>query len=427
MFDWTSRIIWRLSQVCQTWRNLALSLPSCWSFIVLDFSSRWPASEKDLVLLSLVLKRSQQHLLDVTLIQQNVKVSPLLDRIREKMFAESYRWRTARLIDNQLQSDLQYRHLRGRLPQLELLHIQRGRVWPSDGAVISAFKDCPRLVEVTLTGVYPREVELPLQQITCLRLLDRFLYRDIDDFEVYLHFIGQLPLLEILCVDFTNGDHGPFLRYLTHPRVRDLRATYPYLLNSLVLPRLEVAALDGKLSTINSETLYSFYSLIRRSNCASNLTELRIMQVPWALHHSEPHLLLSVLSQTTALATLQLEASMLDRRHSRLDEWCVTQIMDVMRALKVVPGQSITFLPRLTSLDIKVTGHTDTSYVHYLRPFDEFVSMLKARRAGNGHQLFKLNEFRFCLQTSSLPGDDQHSDQPVFDFSWGWNVIAYSL
>ncbi|KAF9030437.1 hypothetical protein BDZ89DRAFT_667939 [Hymenopellis radicata] len=36
-FDWPSRTIWQLSQVCQTWRNLAFSLHSCWSSIVLKF------------------------------------------------------------------------------------------------------------------------------------------------------------------------------------------------------------------------------------------------------------------------------------------------------------------------------------------------------------------------------------------------------
>ncbi|KAF8901086.1 hypothetical protein CPB85DRAFT_134521 [Mucidula mucida] len=396
MFSWSSRTIWQLSQVCKTWRAAAFSLHSCWSYIVLEISLSWPKSEKDVELLSLILKRSQQHLLDITLIHQNVEDLPLPNRMRETVFADSYRWRSARLIDYQVMSDLLYAPLRGRLPQLELLDFQCVGGMDSGQAVISAFKECPRLVEVALTGADPRLVELPRQQITCLRLLDRLPYWRVEDFQVYVHLISQCPLLEVLRVDFTKRDHGPLLQSLTLPRVRNLSVTYPYLLDSLVLPRLEVAALDEKLSTFNPDTLYSFRSFIQRSNCASNLVNLRITGVSLALHHSEPHLLLSVLTQTTKLATLQLEASMFDRRLNAHDVWRITQIMDVMRALKVVPGQTVNFLPRLVSLDIKVFGHTDADYVPYLRPFDEFVCMLKARRAGN--QDCKLGQFRFLLR-----------------------------
>ncbi|KAF9024400.1 hypothetical protein BDZ89DRAFT_121361 [Hymenopellis radicata] len=66
----------------------------------------------------------------------------------------------------------------------------------------------------------------------------------------------------------------------------------------------------------------------------------------------------------------------------------------MMKALKVVP---VTFLPRLVSFDVIVTGHKDMDYIPYLQPHNSFVSMLKARRAGNEDGLFKLRKFRFCL------------------------------
>ncbi|KAF9030432.1 hypothetical protein BDZ89DRAFT_1159311 [Hymenopellis radicata] len=334
---WPFRTIWQLSQVCQTWRNLAFSLHSCWSSIALKFPLDWPAAERDVDLLAFVLERSHQHLLDVTIVDRNDDGLPFTRRMREKAFAESHRWRTARLTDFHVEVSpgSLYAPLRGRLPRLELLDIEF--IVRGDHATISAFKDCPRLVAVGLAGVNPRIVELPMKQITCLRLYD---IRPGDDFRAYMDLIGQCPLLEILLVDLESERAQDPLLSLTLPCLRDLTATYPYLLDSLTLPRLEVAALDQRSSSPHPDTLYSFYCLIRRSNCAGNLTELRITRVSLTLHRAEPHLLLSILSQTTKLATLQVDASM---RHS--DEWSRTQIIDVMKALEVVPGHRVTFLP----------------------------------------------------------------------------------
>ncbi|KAF9024421.1 hypothetical protein BDZ89DRAFT_1069083, partial [Hymenopellis radicata] len=144
-----------------------------------------------------------------------------------------------------------------------------------------------------------------------------------------------------------------------------------------------------------------------------NLTELRITRVSLTPHRSKPHLLLSILSQTTKLAILQLEASMLHFReddpfheYGTPDDWSVTQMLDVMRALEVVPGHTVTFLPRLVSLDIQVTDHTDLHCIPYLEPHDDFVAMLKARHAGNGVELSKLEKFHFGLRTTFL--DDRN-------------------
>ncbi|KAF8901087.1 hypothetical protein CPB85DRAFT_1324301 [Mucidula mucida] len=116
------------------------------------------------------------------------------------------------------------------------------------------------------------------------------------------------------------------------------------------------------------------------------------MQVPLTLHHSEPHLLLSVLSQTTALATLQLEANVFDFRLDSIDEWSTTQVTDLMNALAVVAGQRVVFLPRLVSLDIDVTGHTNIDGIPYLEPHGNFIGMLKARHEGG------LGSFHFGLR-----------------------------
>ncbi|KAF9030441.1 hypothetical protein BDZ89DRAFT_1064642, partial [Hymenopellis radicata] len=401
---WPFRTIWQLSQVCQTWRNLAFSLHSCWSSIALRFPLDWPAAERDVDLLAFVLERSHQHLLDVSIVDRNDDGLPFTRRMREKAFAESHRWRTARLTDFHLEVSpgSLYAPLRGRLPRLELLDVDS--VGPMGSDIRSAFKDCPRLVTVALSGADLHMVELPMKQITCLRFN---LYHNWpgDDFRACVDLIGQCSLLEILLVDSeSERAQDPPLQSLTLPCLRDLSATHPYLLDSLTLPQLEVAALVRRYGDIHPDTLYSFYCLIQRSSCASNLTELRLIQVPLTLHRSEPHLLLSILCQTIKLGTLQLEASMLRFREDdpfhgggTPDDWSVTQIMDVMRALEVVPGHTVTFLPRLVSLDITVTGHTDMDCIPYLEPHDDFVAMLKARHAGNEVGLSKLEKFHFGL------------------------------
>ncbi|KAF9035373.1 hypothetical protein BDZ89DRAFT_1062144 [Hymenopellis radicata] len=413
VFDWPSRTIWQLSQVCQTWRNLAFSLHSCWSSIALKFPLLRSASERDVELLAFVLERSHQHALDIIFIRNSVEDLPFLRRMREKVFAESHRWRTARVIDyHKVRPDLLYAPLRGRLPQLELLEFDS--VGTMDSDIISAFKDCPRLVTVGLTGVDPRIVELPMKQITCLHL-SYHRRQGADYFGAYVDLIGQCPLLESLRVDSASElARDPLLQSLTLPCLRDLNALYPYLLDSLTLPRLEVAALDASCSLPHPDTLYSFYCLIRRSDCASNLTELRIIQVPLTLHRSEPHLLLSVLSQTTELATLHLCTSGLDSQHLP-DEWSKTQIIEVMKALAVVPGHCVAFLPRLASLDIRKADH-DADCIPYLEPHNDFVAMLKARHAGDEDGLSKLEEFRFslCAELHVMTGRSEN-DFPIFN------------
>ncbi|KAF9024414.1 hypothetical protein BDZ89DRAFT_1041099 [Hymenopellis radicata] len=407
-FDWPSRTIWQLSQVCQTWRNLALSLHACWSSIVLHFSSGRPASERDVHLLAFVLERSHQHLLDVTILDTTNDDLPFTRRMREQVFAESHRWRTAQLHHIQVSSVL-YAPLRGRLPQLKLLDFAFPGGMDSDNAVISAFKDCPRLVTVVLTGADPRKLDLPGNQITCLRLSDN---RGADYFGAYVDLISRCPLLESLHADFSEGTRDPFLQSLTLPYLRDLKATDPNLLDYLTLPRLEVAALDARFSMPIADSLYSFYSVIRRSNCASNLTELRIIDLPFTLRRSEPHLLLSILSQTTKLATLQVDASM---RHS--DESSRKQIIDVMKALEVVPGHRVTFLPRLLSLDIKQADEDhESGCIPCLEPHDGFVAMLKARHAGNEVGLSKLEKVGIPVRGKNAPILDHNFHDMIASF-----------
>ncbi|KAF9023472.1 hypothetical protein BDZ89DRAFT_1136660 [Hymenopellis radicata] len=58
------------------------------------------------------------------------------------------------------------------------------------------------------------------------------------------------------------------------------------------------------------------------------------------------------------------------------------QIVAIVKSLEVVPTETVTFLPLLSSLNIRVSRHCDPSNLHYFGPVGSFASTLKA--AGKG-------------------------------------------
>ncbi len=58
----------------------------------------------DVELLAFILERSDRHLLDVTLIDRTLAINsedlPFQCRMRDMVFAECHRWRTARLVNH---------------------------------------------------------------------------------------------------------------------------------------------------------------------------------------------------------------------------------------------------------------------------------------------------------------------------------------
>ncbi|KAF9023481.1 hypothetical protein BDZ89DRAFT_156779 [Hymenopellis radicata] len=102
-FD-ASGTIWQLSHVCQRWRNVALSLHSFWSTMEIRFPKA-AQQEADVQRLETVLQRSLQGPLDVFLSEDlsdrrtpTGSSNPLiLKRMLDVIFAESHRWRKARV------------------------------------------------------------------------------------------------------------------------------------------------------------------------------------------------------------------------------------------------------------------------------------------------------------------------------------------
>ncbi|KAF9024318.1 hypothetical protein BDZ89DRAFT_1136088 [Hymenopellis radicata] len=170
--------IWDMAKVCHTWRVVAVSLHSCWTKLCLEFPEDGK-TEQEVRALKVALQRSGQHPLDITLIT-GYNPSDFDPSFRNRMLAmvhaESHRWRDARLSEYDMNSDILYAPLRGRLPMLESLYLfLTGEFYintPVDEqSVVTVFGDCPRLTKVVLTGT--QLVELPWAQIRELRLEDR--------------------------------------------------------------------------------------------------------------------------------------------------------------------------------------------------------------------------------------------------------------
>ncbi|KAF9021672.1 hypothetical protein BDZ89DRAFT_1137818 [Hymenopellis radicata] len=92
--------IWRLSHVCQRWRNIALSLHSSWSTINICFPEA-AQHEGDVYRLEAVLQRSRQRLLNISLsdsIQSPGSNPSIQKRILDILLAESYRWQELHLL-----------------------------------------------------------------------------------------------------------------------------------------------------------------------------------------------------------------------------------------------------------------------------------------------------------------------------------------
>ncbi|KAF9025890.1 hypothetical protein BDZ89DRAFT_1179766 [Hymenopellis radicata] len=235
--------IWRLSQVCRTWRNVALSYYSAWCTIEFDFMER--TSEDDAPILELVLQRSHQRPLSVTL--TGCCCEPDSDLVRaplKHLFAESHRWQSLNLTEFDPPS--LYQSLRGRLPQLEsLIFYYDG----DDRPVLHIFNDCPCLTRVSLLG-NRAHVDLPVAQLTelCLKEGEDECWWRVDDVGAYWHLIEEcqsLQTLHISCLSDISDDEDYYspLSMITHPNICKIDIDCMGLMDKLTLPRLQEAAL----------------------------------------------------------------------------------------------------------------------------------------------------------------------------------------
>ncbi|KAF8997536.1 hypothetical protein BDZ89DRAFT_772505 [Hymenopellis radicata] len=394
--------IWDMAKVCQTWRVVAVSLHSCWTKLRLEFPEDGK-TERDVWALEVALQRSGQHPLDITLISGYIPDDfdpSFRDRMLTMVHAESHRWRDARLSEYDMNSDIAYAPLRGRLPMLESLNLFLSGEFDTDSpvdeqSVLTVFDDCPRLTKVVLTGT--QLVELPWAQIRELRLEDICRIWVEEACRQFVSLVGRCANLQVLQARAFEVEENPPPSSTICPSMRVLDMAIDYVIDRLTLPRLQEVILSKDAHNPHTDTLRSFHRLLQRSECASNITSLQIRDIPlYGTHHSA-HDFYAILSEMTHLVVLDIQGSMKCVDYESADNMAMEQITKVLGALSVASQDIVTFLPRLSSLDIDLKHHMHRGFP-YFGSTGGLVSMLKARWEGDDMRgLAKLKRFQFSL------------------------------
>ncbi|KAL0572451.1 hypothetical protein V5O48_009520 [Marasmius crinis-equi] len=182
---------WVPSQVCRSWRQLALGTPDLWTFVSFGFpTSKGPALRSQLHRLQLQLQRSANHSLDI-ITRTPSPNSSCIERFLIPLCSYSPNWQNLRIELNNDAFFLGLPPITGRLQELRSLHLHIGG---AIAAQFGCFRFAPQLTKLSLSGGRrlgsviddnnPRILKLPYRQITH--------YRWEDDSESFLDM--DLPI-----------------------------------------------------------------------------------------------------------------------------------------------------------------------------------------------------------------------------------------
>ncbi|KAJ8089316.1 hypothetical protein PM082_014564 [Marasmius tenuissimus] len=187
---------WVLSQVCQSWRKLALSTPSLWSSVLFTIP---PDDKQPLAMsvarchrLQLQLQRSVNHPIDIVARVPN-PTSSSLERFLSSICCHSPRWRHLRI---DLHGDLfavWMSPITGRLQSLQSLQVKL--IGPVLGPKFDCFKFAPQLKRIVISAD-PRSVaeEWPFKKLTLpYKQITHYCWQDAE-----LEGISNPLLLEIM-------------------------------------------------------------------------------------------------------------------------------------------------------------------------------------------------------------------------------------
>ncbi|KDR78724.1 hypothetical protein GALMADRAFT_244242 [Galerina marginata CBS 339.88] len=253
-----------LSQVCQRWRNAALSTPALWSLLPqINFRRKTAMIGKyDLEFISELLERSHGMSIDVHITGDFERdfSHPTLDTLMR----HSNRWRNLTIYTTS-PSFLALRNIKGNLSSLERLTVRY--FYDVDNfATISIFETAPKLYNVHIERGN-RTFLLPMNQI--------------------LHFSQESVHLKQLCrflpsnsclktLELIGLEGRVTLPNITLPSLVSLRAEFEawtpaqMFFNSLTLPVLETL----NISSPTDDLLVVITSLIKRSKISPVLTAL---------------------------------------------------------------------------------------------------------------------------------------------------------
>ncbi|KAJ7758354.1 hypothetical protein B0H16DRAFT_1885345 [Mycena metata] len=251
---------WSLSHTCSRWREIALGLPSLWSFIAIDCDILDnPLAAYPLGLLRVQLERASQLRIhfDASHSHSSHQIALL-----ELLVEYSSLWVDANLT---LLSELLpvIAALRNRVPLLRGLWLKWGKPnqvyrQPLPVTAIDCFEDAPSLRSVSsLLEAYPR-VSLPAHQLTRYQLNGTW-QTHVDILRAAPNLVeARVHLVEDYSAHTVSGG------VIELPSLRLLCTSHSDILNSLKLPALREL---GLIITSDRETSLQIAEMVMRSSC----------------------------------------------------------------------------------------------------------------------------------------------------------------
>ncbi|KAJ7038929.1 hypothetical protein C8F04DRAFT_1392738 [Mycena alexandri] len=273
-----------LTKICRKWRLIALSMPSLWSDVQLEFGGRrglrvayidsWWNS-----FLETWFSRAQQQPLGITISNLNPTDPDSDPALFGLLDNHRHRWRNL-AINLPFMAFRQFSAI-DPLPMLERLAIGAHNVPREVETPITAFQFAPLLNHVSLgCGLRPRYFILPWEQLTRLELAAARV-------EDCLECLRQAPRIAICVLEIQDTGSPTPIPPLLRLRSITLSGTDPsIILQFVAMPGLEDLDIAG---TLNSEDLTRMNFFVSRSQC--QLRRLRVHYIPNHLTAAALHLL----------------------------------------------------------------------------------------------------------------------------------------
>ncbi|KAK0237739.1 hypothetical protein EDD85DRAFT_1022951 [Armillaria nabsnona] len=253
---------WALSHVCGAWRDIVLSYPRLWSYIVLHFRTIHQMEPDTVLALKAMISRSAQHPLDIVFELDGDHNEYAAVPTLSVVLGESYRWRSMHLgISLTLLERLKV--VRGKIPCLESLTLKTSCIpessrdeLPED--VRSVFVEAPCLRKVALHGTYDLGDFMFPHHITHLAAC----VDNVSNLEVYR------SLVECHLETDENIGHIFLPHHIYLPKVQRLMVSSPSILPHLRLPSLDDLMTGDK----NAPEVYTAVTMVNdfiyRSRCS---------------------------------------------------------------------------------------------------------------------------------------------------------------
>ncbi|KAJ6574346.1 hypothetical protein B0H19DRAFT_1124280 [Mycena capillaripes] len=340
---------WLVSQVCKLWREVALSSQVLWSFPKIHPYPNQSSSQ-----FNLHLARSGNARLH-PLLSGSPRRDIHLSRLYTSVIAHSERWVTLTMAMNWILLKEKFAALKGRVSQLEELHIHgvwSGGVALPVGKRLDAFLAAPRLRTLSVKNVCEPAVSLvlPWHQLTC--------YRAFSGSHEHIAVLRLCPNLIAADLNFLNlptgvtfADNAPVmvqLRHLVQLTVGD--SEFLRIISAPALQRIVVQKMGS-----DDDALLPLLGFIRRERPPlSSISLVRSSLVTPTL--------VSVLTETPRLNTLRV--------HIRREDAAAAD--ELIARLTIGTDNVACFAPNLTTLEFMGRG---------LFNQERFVDMLKSRWA----------------------------------------------